>query len=344
MTVTRLGALAYRSGFAYIATRHYPPAIYASVSAGDRFQIVRSPVTRLWPNARISGLGEFMASEFAAAGPPDANFTAAMLQAYTAAGVTFATGVSNQVQATLAAALTALTSTLTASAVTGNVQIVSGYNPAAPDLTKVGRAVLMRHPSVAADRLAGYALGAGFAYVQHRPGAAGGPAVYAAVYPTGGAPLNVFTDDDVILYALTELSVRPELPLTGSFDWCVVPCCGAAATLTTSLPDPTASSTYVRKILRATAGGTITIDASFSLNDAAEPYQCILVPNTGDGSEPRLTKDQYDDLLNFLDAYHPLGVEIITRGIRRFVHGFRQPPDWDQIPTRDTYRRYRTNR
>ena len=345
MTAARLGALVYRSGFAYIATRHYPPAIYASVATGNRFEIVRSPITRLWPNARISGRGQFMATEFAAAGAPEAGFTTAMLQAYTAAGVTFASGISNQVQASLAGALTALASALAASAVTGSIQIIAGYNPAASDLTKVGRGVLMRHPAVSADRLAGYALQAGFAFVNYRTAAPGGPAVYAAVYASGGAPLNIFTDDDIILDALTELSVRPELQLAGSFDWCVLPCCGAAATLTTSLPDPAASSTYVRKILRATSGGTITIDASFSLNDKAEPYQCILAPGTtGNGAEPRLTKDQYDDLLNFFDACHPVGVEIVTRGIRRFVHGFRRPPDWDQIPTRGTYPRYRTGR
>jgi hypothetical protein len=203
----------------------------------------------------------------------------------------------------------------------------------------------MRHPAVSADRLAGYALQAGFAFVHHRAGVSGGPAVYAAAYATGAAPLPVFSDDDVILDALAELSLRPELPLTGSLDWCVLPCCGAAATLTTALPDPAASSTYARKILRAQAAGTITIDASFSLNDAAEPYQCILVPNTSaGGAEPRLTKDQYDDLLNFLDTYHPVGIEIVSRGIRRFVHGFRRPPNWDQIPTRETFRKYRTNR
>src|SRR5262249_7315136 len=71
ITAARLGALVFRSGFAYIATRQYPPAIYASVPPGDRFQIVRSPVTRLWANARLSALGQFMATEFAAAGPPD---------------------------------------------------------------------------------------------------------------------------------------------------------------------------------------------------------------------------------------------------------------------------------
>jgi hypothetical protein len=212
------------------------------------------------------------------------------------------------------------------------------------DLTSVGRAVLMRHPAVSADRLAGYALQAGFAFVHHRPNASGGPAIYAASYPASGPPPNIFADDDLALGVLIEVSVRPELALEGSFDWCLTPCCGAAASLSAALPKPGSSSTYVRKVLRATASGTITIDASFSLNDAADAYQFVLTPRQNDGAGPRLTKDQYDDLLNFVDAYHPVGVEVVTRGIRRFVHGFHRPPNWDQLPTVATFPRYRINR
>ncbi len=344
LTAGRLGALAYRAGFDFVEMRRYPPSVYASVAAGDRFEIVTSPIDRLWPNARISGQGELMATEFAAAGPPDPGFTVAMLQVYTAPGVSFATGVSNQVQASLATALTGLTAALGADGIVGAVQIAAGFTPAATDLTSVGRAVLMRHPTVAADRLSGYALQAGFGFVQHRPNAVGGAAVYAAAYPSNGAPPDILGDGEIALGVLTELSVRPELPLTGAFDWCLTPCCGAAASLSTALPDPGSSTTYVRKVLRATAPGTLTVDASFSLNNAAEPYQFMLVPRSGDDTEPRLTKDQYDDLLNFVDTYHPVGIEVVTRGIRRFVHGFARPANWDQLPTAATFPRYRANR
>jgi hypothetical protein len=344
MTAGRLGALAYRAGFDYIEMRRYPPSVYASVKAGDRFEIVRSPIDRLWPNARISGLGDLMATEFAAAGPPDPDFSVAMLQIYTAPGVGFAQGASNQVQAQLARALTALVAAIASDSMEGDVQVITGFSPAALDLTSVGRAVLMRHPAVSADRLAGYALQAGFAFVHHRPNASGGPAIYAASYPASGPPPNIFADDDLALGVLIEVSVRPELALEGSFDWCLTPCCGAAASLSAALPKPGSSSTYVRKVLRATASGTITIDASFSLNDAADAYQFVLTPRQNDGAGPRLTKDQYDDLLNFVDAYHPVGVEVVTRGIRRFVHGFHRPPNWDQLPTVATFPRYRINR
>jgi len=342
LTAGRLGALAFLAGFSYIERRRYPPSVYLSVPTGERFQIVRGPIERLWPNARISGRGEFQATEFAAAGPPDANFNGGWVQPYTGAGVTFAAGVSNAVQAPLAKVLDALVAALQHDSVAGNIQVVAGFDPKATDLTSVGRALLMRHSAVSADRLAGYALQAGFGFVQHRANAQDGPAVYAAAYGAGNQPLDIFTADDVVLNVLTEVRVRPELPLAGQLDWCMTPCCPAAATFSTALSDPAAPPGNTSKVLRGTATGFISITASFSLLDAAEPYQFLLVPR-GEGV-PRLTKDQYDDLLNFLDAYYPLGVGGITRNIRRYVHGFRRPPRWDNLPTSATYPRYRSNR
>ena len=99
------------------------------------------------------------------------------------------------------------------------------------------------------------------------------------------------------------------------------------------------------KIFHGTATGTVTVDAAFSLDDAAEPYEVVIVPAAlPQGVEPRLTKDQYDDLLNFLDGYHPVGVQVDTRGIRRFVHGFRAPAGWSQLPTNATFPTYRSGR
>ncbi len=348
-TAGRLGAIAYLAGFSYIERRRYPPSVYLSVPMGERFEIVRSPIERLWPNARMSGRGEFQATEFEAAGPPDANFNGGMLQPYTGTGVTFISGVSNAMQVTLATTLTALVAALQHDGIVGNLQVLMGFQPQANDLTSVGRALLMQHPTVSADRLAGYALQAGFGFVQHRPNTPAGPAVYAAAYAVRGQPLNIFTDNDVILNSLSQVRIRPELPLAGQLDWCVTPCCPTDAVLSTALPDPSEPPGNTRKILHGTATGIITIIASFSLRDAAEPYQFLLVPRImpGDGgtpTEPRLTKDQYDDLLNFLEAYHPLGVEGIAQSIRRYVHGFHRPPRWDNLPTSATYPRYRVNR
>lgn len=347
LTAARLGALAWRAGFAYVEMRRYPSSVYASVPVGERFVIQRSPIRRLWPNARISGIGQLMASEFTAAGPPDPGFNAGMLVTYTAPGVLFSAGVSRQMQSSCVTALSALVAALAADTVAGTPRVDSGFDPKASDLTSVGRGLLLRHSTIGADLLSGYALRARFGFVQHRASATGGPAVYAAAYPASGAPPNLFSDNELVLNVLTELAPRPRLVVSGSVDWCLAPCCGAAATLSTALADPTVLATpgSVDKVLRGTAIGTITVDAALSFNDAAEPYQFIIVPAAiGDGHTPRLTKDQYDDLLNFLDAYHPLGVEVVTRSIRGFVHGFRKPSGWSQLPTAATFPTYRTGR
>jgi hypothetical protein len=221
--------------------------------------------------------------------------------------------------------------------------VVAAYDPTAANLQGVGRAVLMRHPKLGADRLAGYALQAGFGFVWHSAAAAGGPAVYAAAYPAGGGSLpNLFDDDQVIVNALTEVRVRPELPVAGRLNWCLTPCCPAAAVLSTALPAPDAPPGETRKVLHGTHTGGLHLTATFSLTDAAEPYQFLLVPRDP-AAEPRLTKEQYDDLLNFLDALHPLGVAAVTRSLRRYVHGFRRPPRWDNLPAQDTYLRYRSD-
>jgi hypothetical protein len=91
-------------------------------------------------------------------GPPDPRFSVAMLQIYTGTRVGFGANVSNQVQPPLATALTALVAAMGSDGVAGNMQIVTGFSPAASNLTSVGRAVLMRHPAAGADRLAGYML------------------------------------------------------------------------------------------------------------------------------------------------------------------------------------------
>jgi hypothetical protein len=341
LTAARLGALAIRSGFSYIERRRYPASVYASVAPGPRFQIVRSPLEQLWANARISGLGEFMAGEFAAAGPPDPGFTSAMLQTYSNPGVAFDAGVSNQVQAPLAGALDALVSLLAADAIGGTVEILAAFNPASADLTSVGRAVLMRHPNVAADRLSGFALAAGFGFVQHRATAPGGPAVYAAAYAVNGAPLNVFTGDNAVIGQMNELKIEPLLAVQGALDWCVTPCCGADASLRTGLPPPGTTGLAIPKVLIGDKFGTVTVNAAFSLNDAAEPYQFILEGRLRESGPPRLTKDQYDDILNFIEAYDPIGVEAITRSIRGFVHGFARPAGWSQLATSETFPPYR---
>ncbi len=349
----RLGALALLAGFSYIERRRYPPSVYVSVPQGNRFEIVSGPLKRLWPNARISGRGELMANEFDAAGPPDSSFNQAMLVPFTDPRANF-TGVSNLVQPSLKSVLTALLDALAADGMTGVLQVIEGFTSLDPTLLGVGRALLVRHPTLPADRLCGYALQAGFGFVQHRTLTPdnNGPAVYIAAYPAAGGLLNLLSRPDVssnyinaYLGTLSELNIRPPLAVKGQLDWGVQAACPASAVLSTALPDPQNPSGITAKVFQGTATGAVAALAAFSLLDFSEPYQFRIqaAAATGTGG-PRLTKDQYDDLLNFLDAYHPAGVEAVTRQLRSFAYGFNRPPRWDRLPTAATFPHYRANR
>jgi hypothetical protein len=349
LTAARLAALAFVAGFSYIERRRYPPSVYVSVPAGERFEIVAGPLRRLWPGGRISGRGRYMASELDAAGPRDNPFNPAILQPFTDARVNFDAGVSNLVQPVLAAALTALLNVIAGDGIAGTLEVVAGFLSADPALLGVGRAVLARHSIVSADRLAGYALQAGFAFVDHRASTPGGAAIYMAAYPAAGPPPNLINNadpnapyDEVARNALVQLSVRPQLPIAGRLDWSAQAVCPAASELSTALPDPSDAPGMTQRVFQATAAGAVAAVATFSLNDFSDPYQFTITPRaTQNGAAPRLSKDQYDDLLNFLDACHPLGVAGLTRQLRGFVHGFRRPARWDRLPTSQTYPRYR---
>jgi len=347
LTAGRLGALAFLAGFSYIERRRYPASVYLSVPEGNRFEITAGPLQRLWQNARISGQGMLMATEFAAAGPPDLGFSAATLQTFTDARAAFAAGVSNQVQPALASALTALLTDLTADSVTGALQVIGGYTPNDPSLLGVGRALLVRHSVISADRLAGYALQAGFGFVWHRTSDPGGDAVYIASYPAAGPPPTVLSNAnpnaayfEVAQNALSEIAIRPQLAVEGRLDWGAESVCPAQANLYSALPDPTAKPGMTSKVLQGTVAGAVAVVATCSLNDFSDPYQFAIAPLSGVAT-PKLTKDQYDDLMNFLDAYHPLGTSAVTKSIRAYVHGFRRPPRWDRIATQATFQHYR---
>ena len=349
LTAGRLAALAFVAGFSYIERRRYPPSVYLSVPEGERFAIVAWPLRRLWPGGRISGRGTYMANELDAAGPRDNPFNPAILQPFTDPRVTFDVGVSNQVQPVLATALTALLNAIAGDGIAGSLEMVAGFLSTDPALRGVGRALLARHSAVTPDRLAGYALQAGFGFVDHRVSTPGGPAIYMASYPAAGSPPSLLNNADpnapyyeVGENDLVQLAVRPQLPIAGRLDWSAQAVCPAVAGLSTALPDPSDASGMTRVVFQATAAGAIAVVATFSLNDFSDPYQFAITPRaTQSGAAPRLSKDQYDDLLNFLDACHPVGVAGLTRQLRGFVHGFRRPARWDRLPTSQTYPRYR---
>jgi hypothetical protein len=141
----------------------------------------------------------------------------------------------------------------------------------------------------------------------------------------------------------TELGVRPQLAVAGELDWGVQCACPATAVLSTALPDPADQPGIHEAVLQGTASGAVAAVATFSLREFSNPYQFRIVAANTAAAQPRMSKDQYDDLLNLLDTYHPVGVEGVTAGVRAFVHGFSRPLRWDRLPTAKTFARYRVD-
>ncbi|MCD0449200.1 hypothetical protein LO762_08365 [Actinocorallia sp. API 0066] len=161
-------------------------------------------------------------------GPPaeDPGFAAELLVDGGALPADFASG-SRRMRVGTRAALRALLEQLAADGVTGTARVLAGFDPAAPDLRAVGRALVLSHPGLAPDVLAARAIRAGFGFVAHRPGE-----VYAAVRGTGTVEIIDGPDDDataehgfdLLAGQTVGLRLDPAPPPGAAVHWSVVPC------------------------------------------------------------------------------------------------------------------------
>lgn len=98
---------------------------------------------------------------------------------------------------------------------------VALYDSNAADLRAVGRAVVLRHPKIGADRLAALAHRAGFSWVQHRAGTAD---VYASIADTAsieitGPPAGGWYGKDIPVGTATPLGIAPPPPTDSLLRW-----------------------------------------------------------------------------------------------------------------------------
>jgi YVTN family beta-propeller protein len=91
--------------------------------------------------------------------------------------------------------------------------------------------------------------------------------------------------------------------------WVVEPLVSARAII--------AGSVSTETTLRAVAAGPILLRAVFSPGGGRAPYTFDVRLNPAlEASTAVLRKDQYDRVMNVLNAFHPLGVEVSTRSLR----------------------------
>jgi YVTN family beta-propeller protein len=131
-------------------------------------------------------------------------------------------------------ALLALLDLLGGQGVAGKLQVRAGFDPDAPDLRAVGRALLLSHPALPPGRLAALAHRAGFSWVQHL----GDQAVaYASVRSTATVEVDVTGGTatpehgfDLLVGQTLTLAARPELPADALPRWSMIACGEGRAT------------------------------------------------------------------------------------------------------------------
>jgi hypothetical protein len=218
--------------------------------------------------------------------------------------------------------LDALLDELARRSVSGRLAVTSAFKADGDEFAAHGRTLGLRHPGLAPGTLAAIAHNVGFGHVT-RAGAdvtvRQGPGELVVVHGPSGADGGLVLEVDE--GAALDLSVTPVLastdpPATGEvrLGWATAPL-GADGTgpAHTTLVNSTEPAT----VLQGDAAGTAWVQASYLLGDGPAPFtfRVGLRPEL-DHPDTVISKDQYDLILNILNALHPVGVEVNTQIVR----------------------------
>ncbi|MDP9696694.1 UNVERIFIED_ORG: hypothetical protein J2X79_004277 [Arthrobacter globiformis] len=279
--------------------------VYGQFSATASVAVRVLPVT-LAEGSSISADGTLGAGTDVA-GQPAERFEPALLLSFTHPQVTLASVNAGRMQPGTADRLRALLRGLT-----GTLTLMSAFVPelgGPPTLAGQGRALTMRHSSMAAGRLAALAHAAGFTWV------------------------SVQGVDVKVLHRAEDLVVvsGPDMVEEGkSITLKVVPEPGAASATTrlhwsTGSLSPTfgmadvTSPALPELLLTGRLAGRVWVQAAFRDAGATGPYAMRVRLSSAVPAVATITRDQYDLIMNVVHALHPLGVEVLTRDIRSAV-------------------------
>ncbi len=209
--------------------------------------------------------------------------------------------------------LLALLDALDADGQPGSVSVTRAYQPAAPagDLAREGRRLELQHSVLGADRLAVAAHAAGFGYV-----ARAGATVVVAGPP--GDPVGVAGPLELELGEQITLTVSPDpaaVSATTRLGW-------SSAQVVPTTPDRQGvqlmSTTAPSIAVTGRAPGRSWVRAALREAGAAGPYtfEVRLRPEL---ATARISRDQYYLVMNALNTFHPVGVEVLTEQLRSAV-------------------------
>ena len=202
----------------------------------------------------------------------------------------------------------------------GRLIVESAFQPAGDEFGAHGRTLALRHTTVPPGALAALAHAVGFGHVE-RDGATvvvrQAPGELVVVHgpdDTDGGPVIEVDEGESV-----GVSVRPVLVSDASLGpigvgqvrlgWAT----GTFDTAHATLGNPKQTAT----VLRGDSAGEAWVQAGYLLGDLPAPYtfRVGLRPEL-DNPDTVISKDQYDLILNILNALHPVGIEVNTQLIR----------------------------
>ncbi len=275
---------------------------------------LRIGIESLADGVAIAADGTKGLSEAEAVGTEE-TFNPVYLITHNVAGVNYGSDPKNQqMQIGLEKPLNRLI-TLLAGSLNG-LQIIKAYDPAVPGLHRVGRALRLRHSVVATDRLGALAHQAGFGFVQRQ-----GSDIYCAVGVAAKIDIVRTSDSTSLNGELTvgsaiNLQIRPTIPATagGIYNWSL-DAIGYGKGSFASVLRPQVKFTPLEP-------GFLVLNATYLQpdNQSTLPYTFeIRLKPALDTSDTKIPKDKYDLIMNILNYFHPIGVEVITKNIRDHV-------------------------
>ena len=283
---------------------------------------IRIDPTTLADGHAIDVLGNVDPNLTSISGPPDPGFTPAYLVTHaTSTAIDFGTAPNNAtMQVVTRDALDNLVALLAARKTTGRLQVKQAYIATGTGADGVGRELLLGHETLdpgvlgaLASRYFDYVARSGTTVTAiMRPdsliaiGASGTSAPISCEIPTG--------------IAVALAPVPPALP-AGAYSWSTQQIGNGAGSFDSVV---TASANFT-----PTTPGQLTLALTFVATDStrAAPYTFeVRLKPALDVPATVIPKAQYDIIMNVLDAFHPIGIEVLTDRIRAHVREVEQDP------------------
>jgi hypothetical protein len=273
-------------------------------------------IDALGNNETIAANGDRKIAEAAAAGTPETVFNPIYLITSNA-NVSFGASPNNRrMQIVLERPFKRLLQLLEGiGAATNQLQVLKAFDPAGPGLHTVGRAIRFGHIVLDPGTLGALAHRAGFDFVRRT-----GAEIFAAV--AEGEKIEVVGSSDLAplsdeITAGTPVDIEARfstLPGSGNFNWALTPIGNGKGVLDFVLRPKVKFSPRTP--------GLLALSVTFLEQDPQStfPYTFeIRLKDSLDVPGTIIPKHQYDLLMNILNYFHPIGVEVVTRNIREHV-------------------------